>query len=219
MERAAALPTPHRRGDLLAAAVWSFAPVWTHRRALATLNAVYFGTVAIAAGFAALNPALQTALLEGVDEAFSPSGALGPLVRAYTEGQLASAIALTFAVNLLLGCVVALTLPSTIIPFAGIAIGVYRAFLWGVLFSPTPASALDESTILALPTILLEGEAYIVVMLGVWVWWSSVVRASGARWRAWKDGLLLQAPLYAAVAVILALAATCEALTVILTLS
>jgi hypothetical protein len=216
--KAPAAPRWRGRGalDLLG---WIADPVWRHRRALAVLNGLYFGAVALAAIYAMSNPALQASSLEAIGEAFSPSGALGPLVTAYIEGRLGMAIALTFLVNLVLGSFVVLTLPSLVVPFAGLAIGLYRALLWGILFSPSPASALGASTIAALPTILLEGEAYVLAMLGVWVWWSGVVRRRDGRWNAWKAGLRFQARLYPAVAVTLVLAAICEVLSVIFVLS
>jgi len=224
MDRAATLPaarsTAQPRGQRVArSAAWIVRPLWSHRRALAVLNATYFGTAVVAAAYARLNPAVQTELLSSAGEAFSPTGALGPLVRSYTEGQLVTATALTFLVNLVLGSVMALTLPSSIVPFAGVAVGLYRACLWGILFSPTAASAPGASSIVALPTILLEGEAYIIAMLGVWVWWWTVVRAPAGRWRAWRSGFALQARIYPAVALVLLLAATCEVLSVVLLLS
>ena len=49
---------------------------------------------------------------------FSPDGQLGPLVRAYLDGQLVRAIGLTFLVNLVLGALLYVTLPSLVLPFA-----------------------------------------------------------------------------------------------------
>ena len=52
-------------------------------------------------------------------------------------------------------------------------------------------------------------------MLGVWLWWHAVLSRPGARWRAWRQGLVLQARVYAAVVALLAVAATYEAIEVI----
>jgi hypothetical protein len=70
--------------------------------------------------------------------------------------------------------------------------GLYRAVLGGLLFAPTDASTLGPTLWLHAPTILIEGEAYVVAMLGVWLWWRPVFARSGERWRAWTSGLLLQ---------------------------
>jgi hypothetical protein len=195
---------------------WISEPLAKHWRALLAVNVAYFGMVIAAVGYAALNPVLQGELLEAIGQAFSPSGALGPLVSSYIEGRLAAAIGLTFLVNLVVGSAVMLTLPSLIVPFGGLITGLYRAFLWGILFSPTASSPLGSEWLLALPTILLEGEAYVIAMLGVWLWWWPVVRTRGRRWACWRAGALLQARIYPAVIVMLLLAAVVEASSVIL---
>jgi hypothetical protein len=186
-----------------------------HLRALLVLNALYFGVAALAGGYAFLNPAVQSELTQVAVDAFSPSGGLGPLMQAYLSGALLLAIAMTFLVNLIFGSFVFLTLPSTVIPFAGIVLGLYRAVLWGVLFAPTATSPLTPALWLHVPTILLEGEGYIVAMLGVWLWWHAVFSHPGARWSAWRHGLVLQARVYAAVAALLAISAIYEAIEVI----
>jgi hypothetical protein len=186
-----------------------------HLSALLVLNALYFGVVLLAGGYAFMNPAMQSELTEVAVDAFSPSGGLGPLTQAYLSGELLLAIGMTFLVNLIFGSLVFLTLPSTVIPFAGVLLGLYRAVLWGLLFAPTATSPLTPALWLHVPTILLEGEAYIVAMLGVWLWWHAVFSRSGARWRTWRQGLALQTRVYAAVVALLAIAAIYEAIEVI----
>ena len=93
--------------------------------------------------------------------------------------------------------------------------GLYRAVLWGLLFAPTETSTLGPTLWLHVPTILIEGEAYVVAMLGVWLWWHAVFTRSGERWTAWRQGLVLQIRVYAAVAALLAIAAIYEAIEVI----
>ena len=186
-----------------------------HLRALLVLNALYWGVAALAGAYAFVNPAVQSALTEAAIDAFSPSGGLGALVQAYLSGELLSAIVMTFLVNLILGSFVFLTLPSAVVPFAGILLGVYRAVLWGLLFAPTQTNVMGPTLLLHIPTILVEGEAYIVAMLGVWLWWHAVFSQSGARWRAWREGLLLQRRVYAGVVALLAIAAIYEAIEVI----
>jgi len=186
-----------------------------HIRALLALNVLYFGVAALAAGYAFFNPAVQAALTQAAVDAFSPSGGLGSLVQAYLNGELLAAIVMTFLVNLILGSFVFLTLPSSVIPFAGILLGVYRAVLWGLLFAPTQTSVLGPTLLLHVPTILVEGEAYVVAMLGVWLWWHGVFSRPGARWSAWRQGLVSQTRVYVAVAALLAIAAIYEAIEVI----
>jgi len=194
---------------------WLVAPILAHRRALLALNILYFSTSVLAAVYAFRNPTVQAEFLRLAGEAFAPTGNLGPLVQAYLSGDLLGAVLLTFLVNLVLGSLVVLTLPSAIVPFAGILLGLYRAALWGLLFAPTQASGLGPTLWLHMPTILLEGEAHIVVMLGVWLWWRPVFGRSSSRWTAWRRGALLQVRVYAVVATLLALAAAYEAIEVI----
>jgi hypothetical protein len=186
-----------------------------HLKALLVLNLVYFGVGALAAAYAFADPPLQSELTQVAAGAFSPAGSLGPLVQAYLGGELLRAIVLTFLVNLILGSLVVLTLPSAVVPFAGILLGVCRAVLWGLLVSPTEASALGPTILLQVPTILIEGEAYVVAMLGVWLWWQVVIASPGERWKAWRHGVTVQIGMYRYVAALLAAAATYEAIEVI----
>ena len=186
-----------------------------HLRALLAFNALYCGVAALAGAYAFVNPAIQSALTEAAVDAFSPSGGLGAMVQAYLSGELLSAIVMTFLVNVVLGSFLFLTLPSAVIPFAGILLGVYRAVLWGLLFAPTQTNVMGPTLLLHVPTILVEGEAYIVAMLGVWLWWHAVFSRSGERWRAWRQGLLVQRRVYAGVVALLAIAAIYEAIEVI----
>jgi hypothetical protein len=86
--------------------------------------------------------------------------------------------------------------------------------LWGIL-APSETTPLAPALWLHVTTILLEGEAYIGAMLGVWLWWHAVFSRSGSRWTAWRQGLVLQTRVYAAVVALLAIAATYEAIEVI----
>ena len=147
---------------------WMFAPLRDHRRAWLGMNLLYFGTIVLGMLAVLLYPALQQSLWQSVGQAVSPTSTLGPLTQAYTEGRLAMAIVLTFAVNLVLGSLAMLSLPSLVIPFAGILMGVVRALLWGVLFSPF-GSEMQPGLLPHPLTVLLEGEAYVVAMLGVWL--------------------------------------------------
>jgi hypothetical protein len=196
---------------------WMFAPLREHRRAWLGVNLLYFGTVVLGMLAVLVYPAMQQSLWTSVGQAFSPTSTLGPLAQAYTEGRLVMAIVLTFVVNLVLGSLAVLSLPSLLIPFAGILMGVLRAWLWGVLFSPF-GGELQAGLLPHALTILLEGEAYVVAMLGVWLWWWPVLRTPGRRWQLWQYGLILQGRIYSVVALLLAIAAIYEALEVILLL-
>lgn len=183
-----------------------------HRKALVAVNLVYLGAITLGVALTAVEPTLQKTLLQQVGESFSTG--LRPVVEAYTQGRLLPAILLTFAVNLFAGSLLVITLPSLVVPFWGILMGVYRGLLWGILFSPL-GGIFDLGYLPHVLTGLIEGEAYVVAMLGVWLWWWPVVRTSGQRWRLWREGLLLQGRIYLAVTLLLAVAAVYEVLEVI----
>lgn len=102
---------------------WVFASVLAHRKALVAVNLVYLGAITLGVALTAVEPTLQKTLLQQVGESFSTS--LRPVVEAYTQGRLLPAILLTFAVNLFAGSLLVITLPSLVVPFWGILMGVY----------------------------------------------------------------------------------------------
>ena len=75
-----------------------------------------------------------------------------------------------------LGSPVVLALPSALIPFAGILMGLCRGVRWGLLFAPMEASTIGPTLWLHVPTILIEGDAYVVALAGC-----LAVVASGVR--------------------------------------
>lgn len=191
---------------------WVFAPVLAHRKALVAVNLIYLGAITLGVAMTAVDPTLQATILKQVRESFSTG--LRPVVDAYVQGRLPQAILLTFGVNLFLGSLLAIALPSLLVPFWGVLMGAYRGLLWGILFSPL-GGIFDLGYLPHALTALIEGEAYIVAMLGVWLWWWPVVRSPGQRWLCWKKGLLLQPRIYLAVTLLLAVAAVYEVLEVI----
>jgi len=95
----------------------SLEPIRRHRRAFVVLNAVYFGLIVLGMLLILLNPSIQPQLFEVVQNA-AGHGLLAFVANAYVKHQLFKAVALTFLINLLLGSVVQLHLPSMIVPFA-----------------------------------------------------------------------------------------------------
>lgn len=193
---------------------WTFAPALAHRRALLWMNLAYFGAMVAGALYALVNPEIQRQLLTTVAAGFSPGTPLSGLVEAYATGAVVSAIVLTFAVNLVVAAFFEIGVLSAVVPFGGLALGLIRALLWGVLFAPTTGT-WGIALLPHVGTMLLEGEAYVLAMLGVWLWWKAVATTPGGRLHAWWTGLKLQARIYVAVAAMLAVAATYEALEVI----
>jgi len=188
-----------------------------HRRAYLAMNAVYYGLVIAGMIAIAFYPALQQYLLQLVGSAFE-EGPLAVVGGAYGSADVLSAIVLTFFVNLGIGSFLSITLPSLIVPFAGLLVGGYRALLWGLLFSPTT----PEMALLMIPhslTLILEGQAYIIVMLAAYLQgraflWPKIVQAK-THWQGYTAGLRLSLRLYLLAVIVLAVAAFYEAIEVI----
>lgn len=195
--------------------VWAL--VREYRRAYLILNLAYYGLMVAAMVYVAFDPALQKTLLDEVGKAFG-TGPLDVLVGAYKGGKVLLAVFLTFVVNLVLGSLLYITLPSLLVPFSGLLVGVYRALLWGLLFSPT--AVLGAGMLFHWPTIILEGQAYILAMLAAYVQGMAFLRPKsvGAKTRGqgYWEGVKRSARIYMFVAITLFVAAIYEAVSAIL---
>ena len=188
------------------------------RRAYIVLNLVYYGLVICGMIYVAFDPSLQQSLLELVGSAFT-EGPLSAVGSAYVGGQVLWAMVLTFVVNLFLGSIAVITLPSLVIPFSGLLIGAYRAVLWGLLLSPTT----PELRLVMIPhslVLILEGQAYILAMLAAYVHgraflWPRSVGAATRR-QGYGLGVKRSVRIYLLVVLLLAAAAIYEALEVII---
>jgi hypothetical protein len=201
-------------------------PLRAHWRDLLLANAAYFGLVLVGAVVSARDPDIQQALLRNARQALT-TGPLAVAVQAYAQRNLPLAIGLTFGFNLVFGSAFFLTLPSFALPFAGVVLGLLRAFMWGLLFAPT-SRELALAMIPNSATMLLEGEAYVIAVMGAFVLWRDVLwpeprtiardegpRASPDRARAYVAGLRLNLRLYVPISVVLFIAAVYEVLAVV----
>lgn len=196
----------------------AWALVLENKRAYIVINAVYYGLVIICMIYVAFNQPLQDQLLKAVGAAFM-TGPLSMVGQSYVNAQVLQAILLTFVVNLFLGSFAEITLPSLIIPFSGFLLGVYRAVLWGLILSP----AHPDMRMVMIPhsiTLILEGQAYILALLAVYVqaraflWPQSVGLMT--RWQGYVEGLKRTGKIYVLVVLTLAVAAIYEVIEVVL---
>ncbi len=198
----------------------AWAIVGKFRRPYVILNAAYYGLVVCGMVYVAFNPALQQSLIEMTGQTFT-EGPLSAVGAAYGGGRVLPAIALTFVINLLIGSLASITLPSLVIPFSGLLLGTYRAVMWGLILSPTT----PELRIVMIPhslTLLLEGQAYVLTMLAAFaqgraLLWPRSVGAANRR-QGYVSGLKRTAQLYPLVIILLAIAAIYEAVTAALIL-
>jgi hypothetical protein len=187
-------------------------------RAYAVINIAYYGLVAVFMVYVAFHQALQEELLAQIGAAFM-GGPLSFVGQAYSSAQVLPAIAATFFVNLLLGSLAEITLPSLIIPFSGLIMGVVRAVLWGLILSPANPG-LRLAMIPHSLTLLLEGQGYILALLAVYVQgraflWPQTAGVEGHA-RGYVEGLKRTGKLYVLVTLVLAVAAVYEVIEVLL---
>lgn len=189
-----------------------------NRGAYITVNAIYYGLIVVFMFVAALIPDVQAELLKTIGSAFT-SGPLALVGQAYINAEVIKAVLLTFVVNLFLASLIYMTIPSLIIPFIGTLMFVLRAILWGLIFSP----ASPEMRLVMIPhslTLILEGQAYILVMFALYLQgraflWPKSAGVEGFG-RGYLEGLRRTGKIYVLVILTLAVAAVYEVIEVIL---
>jgi hypothetical protein len=186
--------------------------VQENRRAYIVINILYYGLVIICMIYVVFNQELQQSLMNEIGAEFM-TGSLSFVGQAYVNAQVFTAILATFFVNLLIGSFASVTLPSLIIPFSGLLIGIYRAILWGLLLSP----ASPDLRLVMIPhsiTLIIEGQAYILTMLAAYIqgraflWPKSVDLESHAK--SYLEGLKQTGKLYLLIILTLIIAAIYE---------
>jgi len=119
-----------------------------------------------------------------------------------------------FAFSLAVSAFLVVTLPGLVFfPLSAVALGL-RALLWGLLLYPLPLWYF----LAALPTVVLEGEAYVLASaVGVTVGFSGFKRRKELSWgQARIDALRDSVPAYILVAAILLVSAVVESATLLL---
>ncbi len=191
--------------------------VWQYRRSYLAINVVFYGLVACGMVYVTFHPEVQEMLTQAVLLSFT-EGPLATVAEAYAGGEVFKSIILTFAVNFAIASVLVIFVPSLLIPFSGVFIGVVRAAMWGLLLAPTTPE-LRAAMIPHSLTLVIEGQAYVLAMLGAWILGRAFVspQSVGAlsRKEGYLRGLRNGASVYLLVAIVLAVAAVYEVLEVI----
>jgi hypothetical protein len=193
------------------------AEIRKYKRLFLTLHLIYFGIVVLFMLVAYHLPELQICLLAGIGGASESPGPLAVAVKAYMSKNILWAAFITFAINFPLGSLACITLPSVIVPGAGVVIACWRAALWGLLLAP----AFVELSGVMLPhsfTLLLEGEAYVIAtFFGLLILVYLFRKAEGPGvGRRYGKALLMNVRGNLWVAIVLVVAAIYEAIEVIL---
>lgn len=170
-----------------------------NRRAYFVLNALYYGLMLVLLVYVGFDRALHARVLETYNDAFMT----GPLAlegkTPTLDAETVKAVFMTFVLNVLGTTYGAVTLPSFVVPFVGIIPGLYRAILLGISFSPVDP-VMARIFFPHLPTLLLEGQATILAMLGVYIqgramiWPATVDQTS--RWKAYIEGVRQSGTMY-----------------------
>jgi hypothetical protein len=183
-----------------------------------SVHLAYFGLVILAAILVYFAPEVQTALRSAVVSSSKSGGSpLEVAAKAYGSGSIPRAAAVTFMINFILGSLAMISLPSAIVPGAGVILAAFRAVLWGLLLAPT--SGLLATIMLSHSgTVLLEGEGYVLaVIFGLLIpIWMCEAGMGGTVLGRYARALLLSLKATALVALVLVVAACYEAIEVIL---
>lgn len=185
------------------------------RKLILIANLYYIILFFIGVAIAAANPQIQESLLQTIQIQLKGKGILGITAKAYMEKRILEAWLLTFVVNLILASLIQVTLLGLIM-LAPITAGL-RAILWGIMFAPIgfPTTKL----IIALPTIILEGESYILalvtgILLGTsWIK-PNLLYQNKTRKAALKQAIKETLHIYIFIIILLAIAALTEVYTV-----
>jgi hypothetical protein len=173
------------------------------------LNGLYYGLLLALMVYTAFDAPLQSRTLEANRAAYM-TGALSLNGEGALVQQLFGILGRGFLFNVLGGSYGGITLPSFIIPFVGIFLGLYRAILLGIVFSPFNAE-ISQIILPHIPTMMIEGQATILAMLGAYIqgkamiWPSSIGHTS--RWKAYVEGVRQNGTIYMFIMAILLISA------------
>jgi hypothetical protein len=187
-----------------------------HRRAYLACNVGYYGLILVGLAWAQMAPKTAEGLRSAVASSLE-SGALAPIADVYDRRAVLAAIGLTLAVNLIIGSLASITLPSLVLPFCGLAVAGFRALVWGLLFSPESAAItwgnLPQGAVIA-GVLILEGQGYVLTMLAAWIhgigWTRPATSGATTHGQGFRLGLGVTTRLYGLVVLTLAVAAVFE---------
>lgn len=187
----------------------AFQVIGSNLRAYLVMNALVYGAVILGLVLGVVFPVANTT----ATDAFAGSGANG-LVQNVAGNGLVFALTI-FAVNVFPTALLQITLSSMVIPFVGLGIFTLNALRLGIMLAPVDTG----SALTLIPhslTMLIEFQAYVLVMLGAYLLGRSWIRpatvdASTHR-RGYVRGLALLGRLWLPALVLFAVGAVYEVL-------
>jgi hypothetical protein len=162
------------------------------------LNILYYGLIILLMAYVAFNTSLQDQVLQSSGPLYM-GGALLMNNKTAVDGEVIKGLGMTFLVNVLGTSYGNITLPSFVIPFVGIFLGLYRAVMIGIVFSPFNAD-IRQIILPHIPTLFIEGQACVLAMLGAYIQGRAMIwpQTTGqtSRWKAYVDGIRQVGTLY-----------------------
>lgn len=153
-------------------------------KAYLLLNVMAYGLLTVGLLIGVLFPDLNIAVKGSMDD----SGTTDQVVALLRTPWL---FALTiFAVNIVKIALAAILVPSLIVPFAGVAVFAYFAVETGVTLAPVDHAAAMTLIPHSL-TMLVEFQAYVLLMLGAYMLGRSWIRPKSVRAISHRQGYLL----------------------------
>ena len=129
--------------------------------------------------------------------------------------NFALAIFFTFTVNLFLGCILYISVPSFLFSNLGVLLGLVRAYIWGLIFAYAATYKQKMIGVLEIPyclffliILLLEGEGYILGMIGGFSVYSNIFYAEWLKSR--RSWLKVNLKFYKMIVLVLLISAICE---------
>ncbi|WP_223623899.1 hypothetical protein [Microbacterium sp. EST19A] len=183
-------------------------------RTYAAVNVVIYGSLFLAFVLGAAFPRLADAGL-GAMTAFASTSPLGGQVESAPESSIPVLAGVILISTLVFGALGMATIPSLLIPCAGVIVHIAFAFLLGLTYAPQDA---DGWVVFGahLPTLLLELQGYILVLLGSVLlaryWLHPRAHGLATRRAGYIRGLVESAWLYVPALVVLVAGAVYEAI-------
>ncbi len=188
-----------------------------NRKAYITLNITFYSLLFMTMIVAVFTPDIQAELMEKFSS--TKSGPIFYLFNTLRNADVLKAILVIFSINFFSASLLFMTIPSLIIPFVGILTFVYRAIIWGFSCSPASPHISFFMILIHSVTLILEGQAYILVMFAIYLHGSAFLWPRKAGVDEFDSGYLVglkrSIKIYPMVIILLAIAAIYEALSLV----
>ena len=182
--------------NILMVRAWEI--LYKNRRAYLVLSGLYYGTLLVLMIYAIFDAPLQSRMLE-VNHGAYMTGALALGEKTALDMEVLQVLGRALIYNVLGTSYTNISLPSFFIPFIGVFLGLYRAAMLGIGFSPLNAE-ISQIIIPHIPTMFLEGQATILAMLGATIQGMAMIRPASigqtSRWKAYVEGVRQTGTLY-----------------------